>query len=107
MMSRCEFLTHLGLNLSTLVSRGLTVMCGLTGLTLIAVFLYHHMWREKIELSAEPSGIAAVTALVSQSEFPKLLTPNDDIKTIEEKLGKLRFKILPDGGVDATKFSME
>ena len=65
------------------------------------------MWRKKIELSAEPSGIAAVTALVSQSEFPKLLTPNDDIKTIEEKLGKLRFKILPDGGVDATKFSME
>jgi hypothetical protein len=52
-------------------------------------------------LGAEPSGIAAIAALVSQSEFSKLLTPNDSIEAIEEKLGKLHFKILPDGGLDA------
>jgi hypothetical protein len=90
----------LELNLSEPVAHSLTVLCGLTGLTLFALFWYHPMRRHKIRLGAEPSGIATVAALLSTSRFPEDLDPSDNFKTIVGKLSKRRFGLLENGGVD-------
>jgi len=84
------------------VSHALTVLCGITGVSLLAIFLYHHMGRGDVWLGAEPSGIATVAALLSRSRFPAhvRLHPSDSIEEIQAKLGGLRFKMLPTGGVD-------
>jgi hypothetical protein len=88
-------------NFSQPVAHALTALCVLTGFTLIALFLYHHMGRKEIWLGTEPSGIATVAALLSRSKFPARLHPSDNIEEIEKKLKGLHFKLFPDGGVDA------
>jgi len=65
------------------------------------------MRRHKIQLGAEPSGIATVAALLSKSKFPKELTPSDNILAIEETLGNYRFVLLENGGVDYIKPASE
>lgn len=44
-------------------------------------------------LAAPPGSIAAVVSLTSRSGFGDLLLPYDDEKTLERKLGGLRFRL--------------
>ena len=85
------------------MAHSLTALCAFTGITLFALFSYHHLRRGDVRLGAEPSGIATFAALVSKSKFlgETDLRPGDSIETIEKKLGGLRFKLLKNGGVDA------
>jgi len=87
------------------VAHVLTVLCGIAGFTLIAVFIYHRLaLRPKIPLYADPSKMGAVAALLSRTNFPEEahLEPTDTIEDIEEKLKESRFRLLPDGGIDVT-----
>jgi hypothetical protein len=85
------------------VAHALTALCAPTGVILIVLFLYYHRRYSGIRLGAEPSGIASVAALLSESTFAATarLHPRDSIETIEEKLDKYRFWLRPGGGIDA------
>jgi len=100
-----EPLTHSGPTFSEPVAHALTVLCALTGVVLIVLFYYYHMRTKDIRLSAEPSGIATIAALLSRSRFPAAanLQPSDDFETIRDKLQNYRFKLQDDGGIDGVE----
>jgi len=89
------------LEANPLVAHFLTGMCVLTGVTLLALFLYHHMRRGDIQLGAEPSRIATILALLSEEFRAKTnIHPRDSLMNIEKKLNGFRFKLLENGAVD-------
>jgi hypothetical protein len=94
-----------GPNFSEPVAHALTVLCALTGVILIVLFYYYHMRTKDIRLSAEPSGIATIAALLSRSRFPTTanLQPSDNFETIRDKLQDYRFKLQDDGGIDGVR----
>lgn len=95
--------SYFELNLSEPVAHLLTILCSFTGITLFVLFLHHPMRRHAIRLGAEPSGIAAIAALLSKSTFLQDLDPRDDIQTIVQKLRTRRFELLENGGIDYVK----
>lgn len=65
----------------------------LTGLTGIFVQVFHQRERRKLLLAAPPGSIASIMSLTSRSGFGELLLPYDDEKTLERKLGGLKFRL--------------
>jgi hypothetical protein len=97
-------LTDLESNFSKPVAHALTALCAPTGVILIVLFLYYHKRYSHIRLGAEPSGIATIAALLSESTFPATtgLRPGDSIEIIQEKLSKFRFRLRSNGAIEAT-----
>src|ERR1700733_1670888 len=89
--------------LSESVAHALAVLRGLTGITLLALFSYYRLcvWPRFRPLGAQPLGIATIAALVSDSRFlaTKHLHANDTMKNNKNKLARLLFEFLADGGI--------
>ncbi|KAL0948212.1 hypothetical protein HGRIS_010818 [Hohenbuehelia grisea] len=76
-----------------LPGHALAIMLFLVGFLGMFIHILGRRARRNLILCAPPGSIAAVMALTSRSGFGELLLPYDDEKTLEQKLGGLRYRL--------------